>query len=125
VRTVVLDAGAFIALERRDARALALIAELVAGRRVAHVPTGVVAQVWRGSPRQHAAIRLLRTGAVRAEPLSEEVALRIGLLLAATGTSDVVDAHVVLLARRLDALVVTSDPDDLVRLDRGLDLVTV
>jgi PIN domain len=125
VRTVVLDAGAFIALERRDARALALAAELVADRRVAHVPAGVVAQVWRGSPRQHAMIRLLRAGAVRAESMSEEIALRIGLLLAASGTTDVIDAHVVLLARKLNALVVTSDPDDLGRLDASLDLVTV
>ena len=125
MRTAVLDAGAFIAMERRDASALALVAELVADRRVAHVPAGVVAQVWRGSPRQQAMIRLLRTGAVRTESLTEEVALRIGLLLAATGTRDVVDAHVVLLARKLNALVVASDPDDLRRLDAGLDLVTV
>jgi hypothetical protein len=125
VRTVVLDAGAFIALERREARALALAAELVADRRVAHVPAGVVAQVWRGSPRQHALIRLLRTGAVRVESMSEEIALRIGLLLAAAGTRDVVDAHVVLLARKLNALVVTSDPDGLARLDSALDLVTM
>jgi hypothetical protein len=125
VRTAVLDAGAFIALERGDARVLALVAELVAGRQVAHVPSGVVAQVWRGSPRQHAMIRLLRSGAVRTEALSEEIALRIGLLLDSAGTGDVVDAHVVLLARKLDALVVTSDPDDLRLMDQRLDLVTV
>jgi hypothetical protein len=125
VKTVVLDAGAFIALERRDASTLALVAELVADRRVAQVPAGVVSQVWRGSPRQQPIIRLLRTGAVRTESMTEEIALRIGLLLAATGTRDVVDAHVVLLARKLNALVVTSDPDDLRRLDADLDLVTV
>jgi len=125
MRTVVLDAGAFIALERRDARTLALVAELVAGGRVAHAPAGIVAQVWRGSPRQHAMIRLLRSGAVRVESMSEEVALRIGLLLAATGAWDVIDAHVVLLARKLNALIVTSDPDDLGQLDPDLDLVVV
>jgi predicted nucleic acid-binding protein len=125
LKTTVLDSGAFIALERRDARALALVAELVAGRQTAHVPAGVVAQVWRGSPRQHAMIRLLRTGVVRTESMSEEIALRVGLLLAAAGTTDVVDAHVVLLARKLSALVVTSDPDDLDRLDTQLDVITV
>ena len=75
--------------------------------------------------RQHALIRLLRTGAVRVESMSEEIALRIGLLLAAAGTRDVVDAHVVLLARKLNALVVTSDPDDLARLDSALDLIAI
>ncbi len=36
----------------------------------------------------------------------------MGLLLAKSGTSDVIDAHVALLARRLQATVLTSDPDD-------------
>jgi predicted nucleic acid-binding protein len=125
VSTAVLDAGALIALERRDPQVLALLAQLVADRQVAHVPAGVVAQVWRGSPRQHALIRLLRSGALRTEPLSEEIALRVGLLLGSAGAVDVIDAHVVLLARRLHARVVTSDPDDLRRMDPHLDLVTL
>ena len=84
-----------------------------------------MAQVWRGSSRQHAMIRLLRTGVIRAEPLSEEVALRVGLLLAATGTSDVIDGHVALIARKVRGTVVTSDPEDIARLDPSLDLVRV
>jgi hypothetical protein len=125
VKTVVLDAGAFIALERRDARMLALAAELVAERQAGRMPAGVIAQVWRGSPRQHAILRLMRTGAIRAESLSEDVALRIGLLLAATGAKDVIDGHVALIARRLRASVVTSDPDDIARLDPNLDIIAV
>ncbi|MDQ3038103.1 MAG: hypothetical protein M3Y87_37270 [Myxococcota bacterium] len=101
---IVLDAGALIALERRDRRMLALLAELVSARVPAHVPAGVVAQVWRGSPRQHAVVRLLSTEAVRVHPLTEAMAYRVGLLLASSGT---------------------SDPDDLARLDPKLDLVTV
>jgi len=53
------------------------------------------------------------------------LAYRLGLLLAKSGTSDVVDAHVALLARRLQAIVLTSDPDDLRALDDTLTLVTV
>jgi len=49
----------------------------------------------------------------------------LGLLLAKSGTSDVVDAHVALLARRLQATVLTSDPDDLTVLDPTLAFVTV
>jgi hypothetical protein len=125
LRSVVFDSGALVALERGDVRMLALAAELVAARRAAHVPAGVVAQVWRASPRRHHLIRLLRAGALRTEAMSEEIALRIGVLLAATGTADVVDAHVALLGRRLAARIATSDPDDIGGLDPTLDLVVV
>lgn len=63
------------------------------------------------------------TGSGRRVP--EDVAYRLGLLLAEFGTSDVVDAHVALLARRLHATVLTSDPDDLTALDPTLTLVTL
>lgn len=125
MKAVVLDTGALIALEGRKGRALALAAELLSGRREAHVPTGVVAQVWRGSSRQHSMIRLIRTGAVRSDPMTEDVALRIGLLLASSGTRDVVDGHVALLARKLNASVITSDPDDIAKLDPALELVPI
>lgn len=122
---LVLDAGAFSALERRDTRMLALADELHRRRRSALVPAGVVAQVWRGSARQHAVIRLIRANAVRVDPLSEDLAYHLGLLLATSGTSDVVDAHVAWLARRLRATVVTSDPDDIAALDAALAIVVI
>lgn len=122
---VVLDAGALIALERRDSRMLALADELHRMRRVGHLPAGVVAQVWRGSARQHAVARLLRSQAIRVDPLSEELGYRLGLLLARSGTSDVVDAHVALLGRLLGATVLTSDPDDLAAVDPALRLVHI
>jgi hypothetical protein len=122
---VVLDAGAIIALERCDTRMLALADELYRVRRIGYVPAGVMAQTWRGSARQHAMVWLLRAGAVRVDPLSEDVAYRLGILLAKSGTSDVVDAHVALLARRLQPIVLTSDPDDLTALDDTRKLVTV
>lgn len=122
---LVLDAGALIALERRDRRMLALADELHRDRHAAFVPAGVVAQVWRGSARQHPVLRLIRADAVRVDPLTDEVALVLGVLLGRAGTSDVVDAHVVHLARRLRATVVTSDPDDLTHLDPALPVVTM
>jgi len=122
VSTIVLDSGALVALEKRKAKAVALLAELVAQHRGAHVPAGVVAQVWRGTPHQHAITRLLRTRAVRVASLSEDIALRSGVLLGTTRTRDIVDAHVALLARALGATVVTSDPDDISRLDPTLRL---
>ncbi len=99
--------------------------EVVRSRVAAHVPAGVVAQVWRGSPRQHPITLLLRADALQVHALDERVAYRIGLLLGASGTVDVVDAHVAMLGRSLGALVVTSDPDDLRRLDPDLQIVTL
>jgi hypothetical protein len=49
----------------------------------------------------------------------------VGRLLAASGTSDVVDAHVVICARRAGQQAVTCDPDDLRALDPTLGVVTV
>lgn len=125
MRPLVLDAGALIALERRSKRALALLEVIVDARTAAHVPAGVLAQVWRGSARQHALARLLKAEAFRVHPLDERMACRIGLLLASTGSSDVVDAHVALLGRMLSAVVVTSDAEDLERLDPQLTLVAI
>ncbi|ADP80427.1 PIN domain-containing protein [Pseudofrankia inefficax] len=123
--TVVLDSGALIALERRAHRVLTIIDELAIKGFFAHIPAGVLAQVWRGSARQHAVIGLVRSDTVRVEPLTESVAMKVGRLLAVTGTSDVVDGHVALLARDLGAPVVTSDPKDIHVLDPGLTLITV
>lgn len=52
-------------------------------------------------------------------------ATHVGRLLAASGTSDVVDTHVVVCARRAGQAAATGDPDDLRRLDASLDLVTI
>jgi hypothetical protein len=53
-------------------------------------------------------------------PTSERVARRAGELLAKTGTSDVVDAIVAAEAlASVPALILTSDPGDMVRLLDG------
>ncbi len=58
--------------------------------------------------------------------LDEAAAVAIGVVLAASGTADMVDAHVIVAARALRAdRVVTSDPDDLTALDPAVRLVVV
>jgi hypothetical protein len=52
-------------------------------------------------------------------------ATSVGRLLAASGTSDIADAHVVICARRADQPVVTSDPGDLRQLDPALRLISL
>ena len=81
------------------------------------VPSVVLAQAWRGGP-QHNLSRLLRGCVV--EAVAENAAREIGTLLAANGSSDVVDAAVVISAARRGDLVVTSDPDDLAALATAL-----
>jgi len=110
---LVLDAGAFIAFERGD---VGVRARLAAARRLGmDVATSspVVAQVWRGGGRQVLTARLLRATNVIAP--DEAAARRAGETLAKAGTTDVVDALLAVLAHDGDT-VVTSDPDDLVRL---------
>jgi hypothetical protein len=123
-RPVVLDAGAWIAFERNDRRVRTLIELALAHGGAVHTPGGVVAQVWRDGSRQARLARLLGSGLVQVQALDCEEAQATGAVCGKTGTRDVVDASVALLARRHAAVVVTSDPEDLRAIDGGLDLVT-
>ena len=109
--TCVLDAGAFLAVERADRETMALLkSELVAGR-VPVTHGGVVGQVWRGgSGKQSNVARLLRATGVT--PLDDELGRRVGLLLSRAKMADVIAAAVVLLARDGDTIL-TSDTRDL------------
>lgn len=116
---VVLDAGAFIALERRN-RTMVALAQLFLERKTPLVTSaGVVAQVWRSGDRTQAPIAfLLRRVAVAS--LDYPVARTLGRMLGAVGSVDPIDAHVVLLARERNWSVLTSDPDDLRAIDPTL-----
>lgn len=121
-RAVVLDAGALIAFERADAKMRALVREaLRTGARVI-VPAGVLGQVWRGTARQVALRALVKGPTTVVPPLDQVLAEAAGSLCGRSGTSDVVDASVVLVARRERAIVLTGDMDDLRHLDPALPL---
>ncbi len=111
---LLLDAGAFVAVERNHRDVVALVKSELQAERVPATHGGVVGQVWRGgSGRQVPLARLL--AGVDVIPLDEDLGRRAGLLLARTRSTDVIDAALVALAVDGD-LVVTSDPSDL----RGL-----
>ena len=120
--TVVLDAGALIALERGDERMRAVCREALRTRARLVVPAGVLGQVWRGGSRQAVLGALLSGATTSVPPLDRPLAQASGVLCARAGTSDVVDASVVLVARRERAVVITSDPDDLRALDPAMPL---
>jgi len=116
VSGAVFDSGALIALERGDRAIAVLLDEAREARETITVPAGCVAQTWRDPRRQARLASFLRLGTVAVVPLDDEDARRVGLRLAATGSTDVVDAHVALCGQRLGQVVVTSDPDDITRL---------
>ena len=112
--SLVLDAGALLAVERYDRDVIALLKqELVSGRSpLTH--GGVVGQVWRGGAgRQANLARLLPALDVAA--LDEALGRRAGVLLGRARKADVVDAALVSLAADGDSIL-TSDPDDLLAL---------
>ncbi len=108
--TTVYDTGVLIAADRNDRRVWAdHRARLEAGLvPVATAP--VIAQASR-SPRQAQLRRFLRGCDVAGFEPGQAHA--VGTLLAKSGTSDVVDAHVVVTAAQFGAVVITSDPTDL------------
>jgi len=122
---ITLDAGGLIALDRDDRRMIVLLARAAeAGGRVT-IPASVLAQAIRRPDRQVRLARLIRQPTTDVVALDRVDATHVGRLLAASGTADIADAHVVVCARRSAQRVVTSDPDDLRRLDPDLQAVTI
>jgi predicted nucleic acid-binding protein len=120
-----MDAGALIAVDRNDRRVLVLLARArETGSRVT-VPASALAQAVRRPEQQARLARLLRQPTTDVVPLDRVDATNVGRLLAASGTADVVDAHVVICARRAGQQALTSDPDDLRALDPTLRVVTI
>jgi hypothetical protein len=117
---LVLDAGAFVAVEHGNRDVVALIKrERLAGRSPV-TNGGVVAQIWRGgSGRQVPVARLLAGTDVA--PIDDTLGRRAGLLLARSGQSDAIDAAVVCLAADGDDIL-TSDPADLRALAQAAEI---
>ena len=125
MRGATLDAGALIALDRDDRRVVVLLARAAeVGARMT-VPATALAQAIRRPARQVRLARLLRQPTTDIVPLDGPDATSVGILLAASRTADIADAHVVVCARRTRQAIVTSDPRDLRRLDPTAHLVVL
>lgn len=108
---LILDAGAFVAVERGDREVAALVKR---ERASGHVPVthgGVLGQVWRGGHGKQALVARLIAG-VDVCPLDDGLGKRAGMLLARSGGSDAIDAAVICLASDGDDIL-TSDPGDI------------
>jgi predicted nucleic acid-binding protein len=122
---VTLDAGGLIALDRDDRRVVVLLARARETGVPVTVPASALAQAIRRPERQARLSRLIRQPTVQVADLDRVDATSVGRLLAASGTADIADAHVVICARRAGQPVVTSDPGDLSKLDPALTLIVV
>lgn len=104
---VTYDTGALIAAERNDRRMWALHAGLLAEEIVPVVPAPVLAEAWRGGPRQASLARLLALCDV--EEMSAQQAQNVGVLAGKAEHDDIVDVTVVEgAARRRDAVVTSN-----------------
>lgn len=124
-RQYVLDAGALVAHERRDRKVAALMETAARHRIEIILPSAVLAQVWRDGGRQAILSKALRNPGLTEAPLNHRDAKRVGELLRDSGTTDVVDAHVAVLAVRLQAPVITSDPGDISQLNADIELIRI
>jgi hypothetical protein len=106
----VLDAGALVAVDRRDRMIGARLRVLQHQGTPIRVSSAVVGQVWRDGRKQANLARVL--AGVGIEALGKDDGRRIGELLAQAASADVVDAHVALMAAHTD-LILTSDPGDI------------
>jgi hypothetical protein len=122
---IVLDAGALIALDRGDKRMIALLQRALAQGRAFRVPAGVVGQAWRDGRVQVTLARFLRSEEVEIIPMDEQLARSCGELCGARNSADVIDASVVIIARKGRDPIVTSDPNDLRRLDPAASIIPV
>ena len=121
----VLDTGALIGFERNDRRVVAIVVRALEHHDPLVVPAGVVAQAWRDGTRQTRLARLLGAPLCEVIALDDRQARAAGQLCGIAKSTDVVDASVAVVARAREARVITSDPDDLRRLDHRLDIVTI
>lgn len=113
---MILDAGFLISIDRNERGAKRVLEALARSGVAARTTEPVVAQVWRDGVRQAALARALQTVVVHRFAGGR----RVGVLLGRAGTTDVVDAHLVLLGAEIGEPVLTGDPDDLQRLADAL-----
>jgi hypothetical protein len=125
VNGITFDTGGLIALDRKDRRALTLLARAKElGMRIT-IPATALAQTIRNPARQVLLSRLIRQAGTDLVALDGPDATRVGLLLARTATADIVDVHVVVCAQRAAQAVITSDAGDLRRIAPGLQLIVI
>ena len=107
--STVLDAGAWVAVDKRDRTVGAMLRVLQRDEVPVLTSAGAVAQVWRDGRRQANLARVLL--GVDVLPLDDVRAKKMGELLRENRTDDIVDAHVALLVQPDDHVLTSDEPD--------------
>jgi hypothetical protein len=107
--SAVLDAGALIGIDKRDRVIGAMLRLLQRDGVPVRTSAGVVAQVWRSARTQVNLARVLAGLEIAA--LDEVAGKKVGELLGANKSGDLVDAHVALLVEAGDRVVTSDEPD--------------
>ena len=125
--TLVLDAGALIALERNDRAMWRRLKAALLRNEIPVTHGGVVGQAWRGRGPRSTLLSLALAG-IDVRAVDESLGKRSGELLRRAKMIDVIDAALVLLSADGDTIA-TSDPYDLKHLahvaGRLIDLLQV
>lgn len=119
---ITFDTGALIALDRRKERMLRILRAAAASAMPIVVPTVALAEWWRGRPTARMRSYL---DAMVIEPVDARLAAAAGEALAAVPRATTIDALVMASAAQGGGLVYTSDPDDLMALQRHFRSVRV
>lgn len=109
---IVFDTGALIAVERRKQRMLDVWKTATRARVPILVPGAVISEWWRG----RSDIREAILASLTVVPVGEVLGKASGEALAFVGGATAIDAIVMALAAHRDAVVYTSDVDDLEQL---------
>lgn len=115
---VTYDTGALVAAERNQRTVWAVHRRALERGLRPTVPAGVLAQAWRGGPQAELS-RLLK--GCRIEDLDELRGRAAGEACGRAGTSDVIDAAVVIGAVARRDLVVSSDRRDIAAVASALE----
>ena len=113
---LILDAGFLISVDRGERSAREFLTAALVHNTSLTTTHPVVAQVWRNGALQARLSRFLQSVVVVPFDDGPEV----GTLLARSGTSDVVDAHLVVVAVRRSEAILTGDTRDLESLTAAL-----
>jgi predicted nucleic acid-binding protein len=116
---LIVDAGPFIVdSENLNSRLWAMIKKATERGEYLHTTHPVLAQVWREPAKQANLARALRCFDIH--PLDESVA--VGRRLAKSETSDIVDAHLAVVAESLGTFILTSDREDMLKLNARVEM---
>jgi hypothetical protein len=107
--SAVLDAGALIAVDKRDRKIGAMLRVLQREGVPVVSSAGALAQVWRNGRRQANLARVV--SGVDIDGLDGASAKKVGELLRANRSDDLVDAHVALLVQPADQVLTSDEPD--------------